>query len=133
MLRDGAPGFFALWGVPFVLMGLYVTVGRFWHDAWQRGRTRYALTTERVLIAAGGGTPTLTALSLRTLPEVTLSAKADGSGTLTFGSAAGVPAFLAGAAWPGVKRAPAFELIPDARRVYGLVREAQRAPVSSAA
>lgn len=126
VVTTGAPTFFVLWGVPFVLMGAYVTVGRFWYDAWRRARTRYGLTTERVLIASGGVSPTLTSLDLRTLTDVTLTTRADGSGTITFGRVAGVPSFFAGSGWPGVKGPPAFELIPSARRVYDLVREAQR-------
>jgi len=33
-----------------------------------------------------------------------------------------------GTPWPGVAQAPSFELIPEAKRVYDIVREAQSAP-----
>jgi len=35
----------------------------------------------------------------------------------------------AGMTWPGVPQAPALEMIPDARRVYAVIREAQQATV----
>jgi hypothetical protein len=38
-LKEGAPAFFALWGIPFVVAAAYVTIGRFFVDAWQRSRT----------------------------------------------------------------------------------------------
>lgn len=39
VLCEGAPGFFALWGIPIVLMGFYFTLGRFFVDARRRART----------------------------------------------------------------------------------------------
>lgn len=128
VLRAGAPPFFALWGVPFVLMGIYVIIGRFFVDARRRARTTYAVTTERVIIHSGLRTLETTSLPLRTLADMTLSERADGSGTITFGAAGPLAMRMAPAGWPGAPQVPAFELIPDARRVYQILRDAQRAP-----
>jgi Bacterial PH domain len=127
VIRGGAPLFFALWGVPFVLVGLYITVGRFYLDAWRRARTTYAVTTERILISTGVLARTTKSLSLRTLSDVTLHERGDGTGTITFGPVHPFAAMYAGMAWPGMPQAPSFEMIADARSVYGVIRDAQRA------
>ena len=133
VLGQGGPTFFAIWGVPFVLMGLYITVGRFFLDAAQRARTVYAVTSERILIEVGRLGPfagSTKSLPLRTLSEVQLRERGNGSGTITFGPQPfGVSAV--GNSWPGGPRVPAFDLIPDARRVYDIIREAQRTAASA--
>ena len=52
-VSSGGPLFFDLWGVPFVLVGLYMIVGRFFYEAMLRSRTYYGLTNERVIIISG--------------------------------------------------------------------------------
>jgi len=47
----GAGFFFALFGVPFVLIGLWLLAGHWFFDAYKRKRARYALTNHRALIA----------------------------------------------------------------------------------
>jgi hypothetical protein len=69
---------------------------------------------------------------LRTLSDVTLQERANGSGTITFGAVNPMAAMYAGTSWPGVPQVPSLEMIPDARRVYDVIREAQRAPASRA-
>lgn len=118
--------FMALWGIPFVLIGLYMIVGRFFADAYLRARTRYAVTDRRILIVTNGWSRQAKSLSLRTLGEVSLQERSDGSGTITFGSPSsgwGMPA----GGWPSSrqKTAPAFEFVPDVRRVDELIRKAQ--------
>jgi len=79
-----APFFFKLWGIPFVLVGLYIVVGRFFVDARTRGRTFYGVTSERIIIISGVFSRQTKSLQLRTLSDISLTERADGSGTITF-------------------------------------------------
>ncbi len=42
--------FFKLWGLPFLAIGLYLGVGRFFHDATLRKKLFYAVTDQRILV-----------------------------------------------------------------------------------
>jgi hypothetical protein len=133
VIGSGAPFFFVLWGIPFLLMGAYIVVGRFFFDAWRRRRTAYGLTDQRAIIVSGVFNREVKSLALRTLAEVSLSERSDRSGTITFGSTAGMAGWLGGTSWPsrGRYQPPAFEMIPDARYVYEQMREAQQAAVGA--
>jgi hypothetical protein len=85
VVRKGAPVFFMLWGVPFILMALFVIAGRFVVDAWLRNCTRYALTNQRILIARSGPFPKFTTLNLDSMSTVQFTPEANGRGTLRFG------------------------------------------------
>ena len=80
VLAAGAPIFMKLWGVPFVLIGLYLVAGRFLLDAWTRRRMLYAVTNQRVLILRNRPFAKFTALNLDLIPDVNLNENADGSG-----------------------------------------------------
>jgi hypothetical protein len=82
---NGAPIFFALWGIPFVVVGQFFIWGRFLVKRWDRRRTLYAVTDERVLVLRGNS---LQSMFLNNLPGVTQSARLDGSGSIEFGSSA---------------------------------------------
>jgi hypothetical protein len=129
VIRSDAPIFFRLWGIPFVLAGLYIVAGRFFADARLRARTHYGLTSRRVVIASGLFSRTITSLPLATLNEVTLQERADRSGTILLGRPDPRGAWFSGMQWPGIAhyQTPSFELIPDVKRVYDRVLEAQRA------
>lgn len=134
VLANGAPLFFAIWGIPFVLVGLYIIFGRFWVDARQRARTVYAVTSERVLIISGLFARRIKSLSIDTLSDVLLTERGDGSGTITFGSQPPWYWMYGGAGWPGFGHqcVPALELVADARAVYETIRGSQRAAKQSA-
>jgi len=123
-----APLFFMLWGIPFVLIGVYITVGRFFVDSYQRSRTCYALTDQRILILSGLTARNTKTLSLQNLNELSLSERSDGSGTILFGSIPRMYGMWYGTAWPEMskKLVPAFELIRDVRKVYDLIKNTQR-------
>ena len=73
VLKTEAPGFFALWGIPFVLFGLYLIFGRFFFEAKQRAHTYYAVTNERIVIISGIFDRKIKSLNLRTLSDLSLS------------------------------------------------------------
>lgn len=122
VFHSGAPWFFRLWGVPFVCVGLYLIVGRFFADAWLRARTRYGVTNQRVLIVTQALRKRVVSLERRTLGPVELEERSDGTGGIVFRSG-GLEDFYRGRRMP-----PKFEGIPDARRVYGLIRAAPAEP-----
>lgn len=127
VVTTDAPFFFKLWGIPFVLVGCYFIFGRFFTDANQRAATIYGVTNERVIIVSGVFRRNVKSLNLRTLTDVSVSQRSDGSGTITFGQ---LPPFYWYAHGMGQSfggpTVPNFELIPDAKGVYETLRNAQR-------
>jgi len=123
-----APFFFKLWGIPFVLAGLYIVFGRFFVDARSRGRTFYGVTNERIIIVSGAFSRQIKSMQLRTLNDISLTERADGSGTITFGPQSLMAQRLP-SGWPGARQyaAPAFEMIECAKEVYELIRQKQNA------
>lgn len=125
-IDSGLPWFFQLWGIPFVLVGLYLIIGRFFVDSFQRSRTYYGLSDRNAIIVRSGFSKQVQILPLRTLPEVTLRENADGSGTISLGAPRHVSAAWSNNSWPGLHGPPMFEMIEGARPVYNQIRDAQR-------
>lgn len=128
VLKQGAPLFMALWGIPFILMGVYIVVGRFFVDAALRARTYYALTSQRVVILSGLWSQQLKSLWLRSLPEIVLR-EGNGLGSIDFGSNSWTGGqFFRGTSWPGMSRyqPPSFDLIENPQNVYNLIRSAKQ-------
>lgn len=120
---------FALFGLPFVLIGLYVVFGRFLVDKMQRERTTYGVTNERIIIKSGLISSTVKSLNLRTLSDITLKERRDGSGTITFGPSHPMFAMFEGMNWwPGTSQyqCPSFESIEEAKKVYNTIRQLQK-------
>ena len=124
VIRSGAPFFFRLWGIPFVLVGLYMIAGRFFWDQYQRANTIYGVTNQRILIVTRGLGGKIRSLNLRSLPGLTLSESSNGAGSIQFGANLwGMPTMPAGR-WPGFPSL-GFDLIADAKQVYETIRRAQ--------
>ncbi len=126
--QDKPPLFMALWGIPFVVIGLYIMVGRFFFDAFQRTRTVYLLTDRRAIIWKNVFSQTVASFDLRSLNNLNLTERGDGSGDIIFGQPG--PFYAApGAGWPTGRNSlvPGFYLLPDARDIFNRVRAAQQA------
>ena len=123
----GAPWFFCLWGIPFVAIGLYLVLGRFWVDSRNRASTYYGVTSDRIIIVNDSWSRKVQCLDIR-MSEFALNERQNGSGTITFGMTSpfsqlwnlpGVPNGIA----PLV---PSFELSSEARMVFDVIRNAQK-------
>jgi hypothetical protein len=75
---------FALWGVPFVIIGQYFIWGRFFYVAWRKARTFYGVTNKRVLVLGTTRNRRLSDGYLKNLTSVTLTTRSDGVGSIEF-------------------------------------------------
>ena len=125
VFSSNAPIFFRLWGVPFVLVGLYIIIGRFFLDAKLREGTIYGLTNKRAIIISGLFSKKITSINLKNIPEVQVTKKSDGSGTIILGSSNPLQIFQ-NSGWPGAsKGAPSFEGIQNVDLVKNYIRQYQ--------
>lgn len=123
----GAPSFFRLWGLPFLIIGVYLIIGRFLHDAYNRTYLYYAVTNQRVLIYNAGLGQSLKSLDIQSLPALSLSEKRNGSGTISFEPSSspfdsfyGTNSFRI---WVPTLGGPVrFLDVADVRRVYEIIR-----------
>jgi hypothetical protein len=138
--KNGAPNavefIFPLFGLPFVLIGIYIIFGRFFVDIKQRQNTIYGVTNQRIMIRTGLFTIARKSLNLRTLSDLTLEEKSDGYGIITFGPTHPYYSrftFGGGSSWPFAARyaPPRFDTISEAKRVYEIIQQAQNADTSA--
>jgi hypothetical protein len=86
----------------------------FLSDAWRRKRLFYGLTDKRIVFATADN---FRSIRLESLGEITLKESKRGESSITFGYV-GV--------WTGYLSEPIFEDVKEARRVFTVVRDAQR-------
>ncbi len=123
VLSTKAPDFFGLWGIPFVLVGLYLIVGRFFVDAWIRGGLVYAVTSQRILIARPSPIARFTALNLNQLPAVSLKERNNGRGDIVFGDSVSVFGRRGFSGWsPALDPTPRFLGIENVKVVFDLIQ-----------
>lgn len=77
----GADWFFALFGIPFVLIGLYLIIGRFFHDAWYRSKVYYGMTEEELFIKRPKRVENIPFTSIKNLD---VKEEKNGRGSLSF-------------------------------------------------
>jgi hypothetical protein len=123
-----APIIFPIFGIPFVLIGLYLIFGRFFFDARTRARTFYGVTNQRIIIFRSLFSRQLKSLQLSSLGEISYTERPDGSGTITFGPRLISYGNFAGASWrrSGRYAPPCFDLIEGVKDVYDTIRAARK-------
>ena len=123
---SGPGWFFKLWGLPFLVIGLYLIAGRFFHDARIRKKLFYGVTDQRVLVLRGHK---ITSLDIHRLPRLELSEHRDGTGTLAFEEGSNMAwGGMNGFNWwlPALGSTTQFFQIQNPRQVYELIRNQAR-------
>ena len=122
-IKEGAPFFFPIFGGFFVLVGLYITVGRFLVQVLQRRRTEYVITTRSILRRRGGR---VDVLPTNRLPEMRVDARRDGSGSIFFGSKSygRWTWYSSEVDFFGIDKRFSIEAVDDINRVVEIIRSA---------
>ncbi len=114
---------FKLFGLPFLVAGLYFTFGRFLVDMRMRRNLRYAVTDRRVLIFKRN-TSMSKSIDIKRIPTLELNERADGSGTIRFGPATSMFDGRNFGIWqPTSDATPQFIRVQNVRSVYDLVQK----------
>jgi hypothetical protein len=78
---------FILFGIPFVIMGLYFIFGRFIYKKYQKRHTYYAITDKRAIILTKKRFGKFIKTEyLNKIPSINKSIRSNGIGTITFGN-----------------------------------------------
>lgn len=120
---DGDPTF-KLFGLPFLIAGLYITVGRFLLDISLRNRIAYFVTNKRILIEKQSVGSRTKSLDITRLPALEFDERSDGSGTIRFGDSGGWFGGNNFGIWqPAFDPTPQFIRISNVRSVYELIQK----------
>lgn len=117
---------FAMFGLPFVLIGLMMVFGRFIFDAQHRKHTTYGLTNKRLIVKSGTFVKKVHSIDLVSMTNLEFVEKQDGSGTISWGIQTPFSSSYSGMNWwPGVKIPPSIALIADVRKVFNKIKSLQ--------
>ncbi len=118
VVSSGGPVFMQIWGIPFILLGVFFVVGRFFADSYFRARTAYGVTATDAFIVRSGLLPRTVTFNLDSTAPIEMKRRHDGSGTITFGNR---PQAWSGANVWSIGSTREFEGIPNVTEVYRLV------------
>ncbi|WP_277983901.1 hypothetical protein [Sphingomonas faeni] len=115
---------FNLFGLPFLIAGLYITFGRFLVDISLRKNLAYFVTNKRILVERRSSGSNTKSLDIKRLPVLEIDERSDGSGTIRFGSSGGWFTGNNFGIWqPTFDPTPQFIRIPNVRSVYQTIQK----------
>lgn len=105
---------FSLYGMVFVVIGLYASIGRFLGDAYSRAHTTYGITNRRLVMYRDGFRPKTQSLDTTSLRNLQLEVRRGGYGTISIRLSSRKTTL------------PVFEDISGVRAVYNLIQDSRR-------
>lgn len=104
---------FGLFGLPFLAIGIYLAVGRFFYKKWLRERTWYALTNQRAIVLKVCPGIILESEVLAHCPNITKETKTLGTGSIIFSKTLAAPVPGQGSAPPDM----GFEIFSGGKNI----------------
>jgi len=128
---QGAPIFFLLFGIPFVLIGLYLIFGRFIWKNFKKKRTYYAVTDKRVIVVTKTFSENIIAEFIDRIPSISKTISSAGIGSIRFGNTSWMVSMYGntGVDFFGTfygQEVPVFYDIKEVDKVYNMVNELRR-------
>jgi len=128
VLTHGAPFLFRLFGIPFVIVGLYFIFGRFIYKRIKKKHTYYAVTNKRILILTNLFIKGIEAEFISQITCIDKSVHSNGIGTLKFGNSSFFQGMWGNSGMEFFnshyrKDVPSFYDIQDAEEIYKMVSE----------
>jgi hypothetical protein len=125
-MGGGMSGFemiFPLFGLPFVAVGAYLMIGRYFWEAHVRTKTRYALTNKRAIVAKSAWGRSLKSWPINSSTQIEY--QPGSAATLYFAKEE-----KRGSKGSRYTVKKGFQYIPDGDAVYRLMRQVQQGEVS---
>jgi hypothetical protein len=129
LIFGGRPYLLVCLGITAFLIGLFLIIGRYFYDIWERQNIFYALTNQRILIKYGRFNQNMKSLYLSAINEINIRTWKNGRGTILFGGSTALPWHQRRYNTEIIDRnlyQPGFEMIEDAKVVYDLIKKNQR-------
>jgi hypothetical protein len=117
--------FFRLWGIPFLIVGAWFAVGRFFTDARRRARAQYGLTDRRIVVRLAGKRPSVESIGLPSIPTLTVVEHRDGSGDIVLGAGDNQHVAVGGLKPKRSSVLPMLEFLPNPWRVHEIINSAR--------
>jgi hypothetical protein len=111
--------------IPFYLVGIYMSFGRFIIDMVQRANTIYGVTNNRILTRSGLFSKTTSSVPIKSLYEISINENKNKRGTIRFGPSSLNQKVFTSNRYTAEEQIPAFEMIDDVRDVYQLILKNQ--------
>ncbi|NWF36643.1 hypothetical protein [Mariprofundus sp. KV] len=127
VISGDAPLLMALFGLPFVFIGLYMIAGRFYYDIRLRQKTFYGITDQRIIILSGIRTKQSRFIAISDIENLQKFEDRNGSGSIILGFEEITSAYQSQMLFPGQRETtPRLNNLTNAGEPFAIIEQLRR-------